>query len=302
MGTLFSPGKLLLTSEYVVLDGALALAIPTKVGQDLIFAEFNDEKSIISWEGFHQNKAWLQVKIDYKTWTILETNLEESAHFLLKVLQAVQNLSTTKLQNTSSYHLRTNLQFPANYGLGSSSTLMNNVANWANLDAFILNDISLGGSGYDIAVAQENSPILFHRNIEKERIVERIEYKPIFRDDLIFVHLNQKQNSREGISLYKSKKKSEKLIQQFSEITKNVLSAKSLNEFSALMILHEQLLSSFLQIPTSKEKYFADCPVFIKSLGAWGGDFILTSKFVDYKKYFQSKGFPIILEWEELIG
>ena len=36
MGTLFSPGKLLLTSEYVVLDGALALAIPTKYGQDFL--------------------------------------------------------------------------------------------------------------------------------------------------------------------------------------------------------------------------------------------------------------------------
>lgn len=301
MGTLFSPGKLLLTSEYVVLDGALALALPTKVGQDLIFEEFDNEKSIILWEGFHQNKAWLHVKIDYKSWTILETNLEESANFLMKVLQAVQNLSTSKFQNKTSYHLRTNLQFPADYGLGSSSTLMNNLANWANVDAFILNDLSLGGSGYDIAVAQENSAILFCRNREDKRIVEKVKYKPAFSDDLIFVHLNQKQNSREGISLYKSKEKSEKLISQFSEITRNVLSAKSLTEFSDLMILHEQQLSSFLKIPTTKQNFFADCPVFIKSLGAWGGDFILTSKFVDYKKYFQSKSFFTILEWEDLI-
>ena len=196
MGTLFSPGKLLLTSEYVVLDGALALAIPTKVGQDLIFQEFDDEQSIILWEGFHQNKPWLHVKIDYKSWTILEANLEESANFLLKVLQAVQNLSNSKFQSKTSYYLRTNLQFPANYGLGSSSTLMNNLANWANVDAFILNDLSLGGSGYDIAVAQENSAILFCRNSEDKRIVEKVKYKPAFYDDLIFVHLNQKQNSR----------------------------------------------------------------------------------------------------------
>ena len=32
----FSKGKLLLTSEYFVLDGALSLAIPTKLGQDLL--------------------------------------------------------------------------------------------------------------------------------------------------------------------------------------------------------------------------------------------------------------------------
>ena len=36
-GTLFSPGKLLLTSEYVVLDGALALAVPTQWGQEFFF-------------------------------------------------------------------------------------------------------------------------------------------------------------------------------------------------------------------------------------------------------------------------
>ena len=41
MSTIFSPGKLLLTSEYVVLDGALALAVPTKWGQEFFFDEIN---------------------------------------------------------------------------------------------------------------------------------------------------------------------------------------------------------------------------------------------------------------------
>ncbi|MEQ3661167.1 MAG: GHMP kinase, partial [Flavobacterium sp.] len=33
--TYYSNGKLLLTGEYVVLDGAKALAVPTKFGQSL---------------------------------------------------------------------------------------------------------------------------------------------------------------------------------------------------------------------------------------------------------------------------
>lgn len=37
MGSIFSPGKLLLTSEYFVLDGALALAVPTIPGQEFFF-------------------------------------------------------------------------------------------------------------------------------------------------------------------------------------------------------------------------------------------------------------------------
>lgn len=302
MGTLFSPGKLLLTSEYLVLDGALALAIPTKVGQNLIFDEVEDENSIIIWEAFHQDKPWLYIKINYENWEILETNLPKEAAFILNVLKIVQQLSNSKFNSNSSYHLRTNLQFPANFGLGSSSTLMNNLANWAEIDAFVLNDHCLGGSGYDIAIAKVNTPILFHIKKNLKREFEVIDFNPDFQDELIFVHLNQKQDSREGISLYKSKIKSETLINQFSNITQEVFSANNLEDFSSLMILHEQLLSNFLEIPTTKEKFFQDCPVFIKSLGAWGGDFILTAKFSGFENYFKTKGFPTIFNWKDLIN
>ena len=39
---IFSPGKLLITSEYFVLDGALALAVPTRLGQDFYSEEENE--------------------------------------------------------------------------------------------------------------------------------------------------------------------------------------------------------------------------------------------------------------------
>ncbi|MFC6267049.1 GYDIA family GHMP kinase [Frigoriflavimonas asaccharolytica] len=302
MGTLFSPGKLLLTSEYLVLDGALALAVPTNVGQELNFNEIEDGKSLIFWEAFHQDQAWLKVKINYQSWEIIETNLPNEAAFILKVLREVQRLSLNKFHSNTSYQLRTNLQFPANFGLGSSSTLMNNLANWAVIDAFVLNDNCLGGSGYDIAIAKENKSILFKINKNLAREVEVVDFYPDFKDDLIFVHLNQKQDSREGISLYKSKMKSEVLIDEFSRITQDALATGSLSDFSALMILHEALLSKFLEIPTTKEKFFPDCPVFIKSLGAWGGDFILTSKFSGFENYFKTKGYFTIFEWSDLIN
>ena len=44
--THLSNGKLLLTGEYVVLDGAMALAIPTKYGQSLEVEYINDPKLI----------------------------------------------------------------------------------------------------------------------------------------------------------------------------------------------------------------------------------------------------------------
>ena len=43
-----SPGKILITSEYLVLKGALALAIPTKFQQSLSFIK--NDSSTLAWE------------------------------------------------------------------------------------------------------------------------------------------------------------------------------------------------------------------------------------------------------------
>jgi mevalonate kinase len=299
MGEIFSPGKLMLTSEYFAMDGALVLAVPTKLGQEFSFQENDDEKSLIFWEAYHQNKLWLQAVIDYKNWQIVETNIPSNAEFILKTLKNVQSLSTIKFKNNFTYHLKTNLQFPADYGLGSSSTLMNNLAEWAEIDPFYLNKISLGGSGYDIAVAKEKSAVLYQSVPEIK--YEKVNFDPSFKNELIFIHLNQKQDSREGINLYKSKTKSQKLVDEFSNLTRNILLCNELKNFSELMLIHEQRISDFLEIPTVKERFFADCPIFIKSLGAWGGDFVMSSKFEGFKDYFWGKGFPVIFEYSDLV-
>lgn len=296
---IFSHGKLLLTSEYVVLDGALALALPTKWGQEFFVSEDPDGKSLINWTALHQGKSWLNATIDYQNGKVVSTNIPESAAFILKVLMKVKELSAIQLKQDSSYSIKTDLQFPANFGLGSSSTLMNNLAQWAEIDAFELNETCLGGSGYDIAVAQEQSAILYQN--QPQRILKKIDFNPSFKNDLIFIHLNQKQNSREGINLYRSKEKSPQLIDEFSTITKRVLQVLTLEEFSELMMLHEKKLSEFLGIETVKEKHFETCPSFVKSLGAWGGDFVMSSKFSGYQDYFSGKGFSSVFSYEDLI-
>lgn len=300
MNAIFSPGKLMLTSEYFAIDGALVLAVPTKLGQEFFFEERTDEKSLIFWEAYHQNTLWLTAVIDYKEWQIVETNIPSSAEFIVKTLKNVQQLSQSKFKNNFSYHLKTNLQFPADYGFGSSSTLMNNLSEWADIDPFHLNTISLGGSGYDIAVAKEKSAILFRNKPEIK--YEKIDFNPSFKNDLIFIHLNQKQDSREGINFYKSKKKSPELIGEFSDITKKILLCNELENFSELMLIHERKIANFLDISTVKEKIFPDCPSFVKSLGAWGGDFVMSAKFGGYKDYFSEKGFATIFEWKNIIN
>ncbi|MCI3937975.1 GYDIA family GHMP kinase [Chryseobacterium aahli] len=299
MGEIYSPGKLMLTSEYFAVDGALVLAVPTKLGQEFFFEEKHDGKYLIFWEAYHQNKLWLKAVIDYKNWQILETNITSSAEFILKTLKNVQTLSKIKLKSTDSYYLKTNLQFPADYGLGSSSTLMNNLSEWSEIDPFHLNTMSLGGSGYDIAVAKAKSAVLYQNKPEIH--FEKVDFNPKFKNELIFIHLNQKQDSREGINLYKSKIKSQNLVDEFSNLTRNILLCDELDKFSDLMVLHEQRISDFIEIPTVKSFFFADCAKFVKSLGAWGGDFVMSAKFEGYEDYFWGKGFSTVFEWGDLI-
>lgn len=300
MNYFFSHGKLLLTSEYMILDGALALAIPTQFGQKLTIQEIEDAQSLIIWESLCQNQLWVKTKINYKNWKILESNLTDSALFIMNIIKEIQKLSSDKFKKNTSYLIKSNLEFPQNFGLGSSSTLLTNLAKWAKINPFELNENILGGSGYDIAVAQNSFAILYQIK-DKIRHIEKINFSPKFKNELLFIHLNQKQNSREGIKLYHSKNKSQQLIQEFSEITKSIVQCNDINSFSELMNIHEKKLSQFLGLKTAKEIYFSDCPVFIKSLGAWGGDFVMSKKFDGYQKYFTQKGFKNVFTWQNLI-
>ncbi|MCT3898859.1 30S ribosomal protein S6 [Elizabethkingia anophelis] len=282
------------------MDGAKALAIPTKPGQDLSAEKIDDHRSLIHWETYREGKLWLKTCIDYKNLFVTETNIANASAFILKIFSTLKDMRSESLEADYSYILRSNVQFPENFGLGSSSTLMNNIANWGNVDAFALNDIALGGSGYDIAVAKAGAPIIYIRN-RGNKTVETVNYSPSFKDQLLFVHLNKKQDSREGITMYKQMEKSQDLIHYFSKLTDEILISENLENFSLIMEDHEKTMSNFLKIPTVKEKYFKNAPSFFKSLGAWGGDFILTTKFCDYENYFLHNGFPNFFSYDELI-
>ena len=55
----YSHGKLLLTGEYLVLDGAKGLALPTKLGQWLTVE--NHEDNSILWTSFDENnEVWFK--------------------------------------------------------------------------------------------------------------------------------------------------------------------------------------------------------------------------------------------------
>ena len=123
------------------------------------------------------------------------------------------------------------------------------------------------------------------------------------KEQIFFVHLNQKQNSKEGISLYKSVSRSKrKLVAEITEITENIIRTNSLSELCSLVDSHEQIISDFLKIPKVKDLYFSDFQGSIKSLGAWGGDFIMAiSDKESITDYFENKGFCTIFSYDEMI-
>lgn len=297
-------GKLLLTGEYFVLDGATALALPTKLGQSLS-VEDNSMINWLHWGSYDENgKMWFWSGFEFKTLNILDTSDKEIAERLQIILKNIQKIKPKLFKRKKGIDFKTELQFPRNWGLGTSSTLIYNLAKWADINPFELLKMTFGGSGYDIACAGAQGSILYQISNGKPQW-ESCDFNPIFSENLYFVYLDKKQNSREGIARYRELvKKEPELIEKISTLTNQFLTCQTLPLFEEIILTHEEIISKSLQVSRAKTLYFADFWGEIKSLGAWGGDFVLvTSDRSDQetKEYFKKKGFDTFLKYEELI-
>ena len=299
----YSNGKLLITGEYTVLDGATAFALPTKFGQNLIVEQ--GINAIIEWKSYDSDGSlWFEDSISFLD--ISNTNNSEKTasvrNTLIEILREAYLLNPSFLNHSEGYNVSTKLTFPRNWGLGTSSTLINNIAQWTQVDAFELLKNSFGGSGYDIACAQNNNPILYHLANGKP-IVQKTTFKPEFIGNLYFVYLDKKQNSKSAIaSYYKNKKtNSKKPIIQINKITQDVLNAETFEEFTIAIGKHESIMSALLEIETVKKTLFPDFRGSIKSLGAWGGDFVLVLSKENPSTYFKEKGYEVIIPYQEMI-
>ncbi len=298
--TFHSPGKLLLTGEYVVLDGAKALAIPTSYGQSMEVSPTSSGN--VEWYSKDKNgNIWFEAVFD-----ILNLNYfgvkNAIAETLQEILREARKLNPSFLTKSEGYLVNTQLSFPRDWGLGTSSTLINNIAQWAQVNAHELLTKSFGGSGYDIAVAQYRKPIIYQlRDGNPQTKAILLPWK--FTDHLFFIYLNQKQDSKKGISHYQNTAQDKTTnLDLISEITQEISQCNSLNRFTELLSLHENIISSIIKLPTIKEQLFSDFKGTIKSLGAWGGDFALVA--VDKTEdlsYFKDKGYHTIIPFHEMI-
>ncbi|MGB5436377.1 MAG: GYDIA family GHMP kinase [Maribacter sp.] len=296
----YSNGKLLLTGEYAVLDGAKALALPTTFGQFLT-VEPSKNKGLF-WRSLDkEGKVWFEMEVDLGTMHIRTSTHTSNANTALKILIEAQRLQPDFLTHEGGYDLSTQLTFPKDWGLGSSSTLINNIAQWAKIDPYKLLATTFGGSGYDIACAQHNTPITYQW-VQGAPIVEAVEFNPEFNNELYFVYLKKKQNSRDGILQYRKQTfNKNELIQVIGNLTSKIMASKDIDSFETLLNLHETVISNTIRIPTIKEQLFSEYPRAIKSLGAWGGDFILVIGDDASMGYFRQRGYETIIPFSEMI-
>ncbi|MEJ1223267.1 GYDIA family GHMP kinase [Sediminicola sp. 1XM1-17] len=298
----YSHGKLLITGEYAVLDGALSLALPTTYGQSLKISPI--EGSSIIWRSYTNTKEiWFETSFEPAEIKKKHThNKTESSvrNTLIKILSEAFLLNPNFLKESSGLLVETQLDFPRDWGLGSSSTLINNIAQWAEVDAYKLLWLAFSGSGYDIACAQHKTAITYQIK-EGRPMVKEVDFDPDFKDQLYFVHLNQKQNSREGIAQYRKMEfNTDKLISDIGLITKKLLTCQDLAEFNILIHEHEKRISNILKMETVKSRLFPEFPGSIKSLGAWGGDFILATGREESQSFFLDKGYKTIIPFSDM--
>lgn len=304
-----SNGKFLLTGEYLVLKGATALALPLKLGQSLEVEMLDTNESKVYWNAYKTNQQanWFNVVLSKKDYSVIETDDKEKAERLSNILSKAKSLNENIFNESSDYRFVTHLDFDPQWGLGSSSTLINNMAEWADINPYLLLDETFKGSGYDIACAKAESPIFY--NIDEsmgQRVNEsrKADFNPPFKDNIYFVYQGHKQNSANEVKVFLDREKDyDKEVKSISEISRILPDIQTLSDFCYFIKVHEEIMAKCLDRKRIK-KHFSDFEGEMKSLGAWGGDFFMAATEWNeetVRKYFINKGLDVIFKYDDIV-
>ena len=298
-------GKLMLTGEYLVLDGAQSLAVPTLLGQHLEVA-LTDVPDVLTWESLEADgNCWLQAEFSRKA---LRQNIpavqREPRARLGRLLHHIFEQHPLLWPAGSGLHLRTRIDFDRSWGLGSSATLSYLLAAFAGIDPYDLNYSEFGGSGYDIACAGSDGPISYQLVQGRPQVAHLATNLPGL-EGCYFVHLAKKQDSREAIKNYRAQAGADlyRYTSELDELTTALIHTSDREEAAGLLRQHEALVGYVThQLPVGRG-LFADFKGTVKSLGAWGGDFILAvpTTQIDVPGYFASHGLTTCIPARELL-
>jgi mevalonate kinase len=197
----------------------------------------------------------------------------------------------------------TRLDFPPDYGFGSSSTLIALLARWAEVNPLDLHFLVSEGSGYDVACAMADGPITYKLKDQLPQY-HPAHFNPPFREQIWFAWLGHKQATASHISMVASRLTPDaETKEKFSRYTLEMLNASTLEQFRKIMESHEKVLSKLLGLPPVSEQ-FRELPGSVKSLGAWGGDFVMIATHANQaslSKYLAKYGIHTLYNFKDLV-
>ncbi len=301
----YAHGKLLISGEYLVLSGAEALAVPLKKGQWLEAEAVNgEEKACLKWRARILDKEWFTATFSLPGMEIVQTSDRDVAGRLATIFSRIGEIRSELFTEGKSYSFSTDSTFDHSWGMGSSSALIANLARWAGIGPFDLFHLLYKGSGYDVAAALAEGPILFSTVNGKERIIP-VKFKPSFHKHIGFVYRGRKQDTAQSLDEFrKLMEPTRQQVEKMNYFTRELLYASHLEHFMQIMSAHETFISDLLGRKTVKEELFSDFNGAIKSLGAWGGDMMMAASEMPagyIQSYFQTKGIQTVFDFHELI-
>ena len=295
-----SNGKLLITSEYLVMKGAMALAIPAKLDQELNVTSTNSD--FVNWKSFNKNnQIWYEEKFFLDKGTLIyHGKKNKMSDLIVRLFDYIHKFNNPEKSIGNEFIWKIN--FNINWGLGSSSTLINNLSKWAKVNPYKLLFSVFNGSGYDIACCDKSNPIIFQKKDDYLSVSDTT-FKPNFLNNLFLIFLNKKQDTQKSVQNFLENDQSlSEEINQMNEIVHEIENVKDITTFESLIERHEKIIANILQMPTIQNEKFPDYNNgVIKSLGSWGGDFVLATGDEKSVDYFVEKGFNTIRKISDLL-
>ena len=295
-----SNGKLLITSEYLVMKGAMALAIPAKLDQELNVISTNSD--FVNWKSFNKdNQIWYEEKFFLDKGTLIyHGEKNKMSDLIVRLFDYIHKFNKPEKSIGNEFIWKIN--FNINWGLGSSSTLINNLSKWAKVNPYKLLFSVFNGSGYDIACCDKSNPIIFQKKDDYLSVSDTT-FKPNFLNNLFLIFLNKKQDTQKSVQNFLETDQSlNEGINQINEIVHEIENVKDITTFESLIERHEKIIANILQMPTIQNEKFTDYNNgVIKSLGSWGGDFVLATGDEKSVDYFKEKGFNTIRKISDLL-
>lgn len=250
----------------------------------------------------HKGNKWFECKLNLIDFAIDKTNDEEKAQFIQTLIKSAAQLNSDFLSKWKKYKITCDLGFDPSWGLGTSSTLIANLAAWAELSPFELFFDTQEGSGYDVAAAVSAGPLLYQKS-EEELSFETFDWNKELADAICVFYQGHKQSSLEEVRAWKSNKVwKQKDVKQVSDISESLADCENIADAMALLGDQLKLMERILD-RTAYDGRFSDFEGLIKPLGAWGGDFglALHHEVAYTQKYLAEKGIETVFRLGDIL-